>query len=282
MSTLKSFLKLVWNRTLPDSSGFTLVSQAVIVFIGSTALLGGWAAYRDFNMQWRVSNAERQMDQYAHSTMTGLINIFQSSWGAQELASGRSPIWRFAIMEAVKENLGLNSTSEADGHYPYQTDNFFTANQYTFGHSMDGGFVRVSAHPDRGVLINGTYPKWANPRTSWSTYFWRGNARIRPDELSCYDSRDRMQMTSLELDYEFYNDPNVTLAGESGKQLKFGVITIRMVLQYRYRADDIIGLYGDDYIRERVFETKIFPLNHGSQVNSNPFWQQFGVSGQLG
>jgi hypothetical protein len=91
-----------------------------------------------------------------------------------------------------------------------------------------------------------------------------------------------MQMTSLELDYEFYNDPNVTLAGESGKQLKFGVITIRMVLQYRYRADDIIGLYGDDYIRERVFETKIFPLNHGSQVNSNPFWQQFGVSGQLG
>jgi hypothetical protein len=213
--------------------------------------------------------------------MTGLIDILQGSWGSQEIASGRNPIWRFAILEAVKENLGLNSTNEAQGHFPYQNDNYFTSNQFSSGHTMDGGFIRISSHPDRGVLINGTYPKWTvkngNPQ-----YVWRGIGRIRSDELACFDSRDRMQLTSFELDYEFYNDPLVNLAGISGKPLKFGVITIRMVMQYRYRADDVIGLYGDDYIRERVYETKILPLNHGSQVNSNPFWTQFGIPGYLG
>ncbi|MBL0059971.1 MAG: hypothetical protein IPP40_00325 [bacterium] len=129
MSTLKIVLRKAGLVKLSRAAGFTLVSQMLTVFIGSTVLLGGYAAFRDFRMQTRVANAERQMDQYAQSAMTEMVNVLQWSLGGYQVTSGRNPRWRIAIGEFVGENGGLNSTVRLGGHFPYLTDNYFTTGQ---------------------------------------------------------------------------------------------------------------------------------------------------------
>ena len=280
MKRLSRLLALSGLTGLRRATGFTLVSNLVSVFVGATVLLGGWAAYRDFSMQWRVSNAERQMDQYAHSAMTEMVNILQWSCGAHTPnVSGVSNRMTIAIGDFVGENGGLSSTNMKTGHFPYSTDNYFTASRFIKGHSMDGGFINLTYHQDRGILINGLEPAWAKS----DNFVWRGRPlRSGRDALAAFDSRDRMRVTDFSVDFPLISDPYAGYEGDGGTTLRSSVIRIKMVMQYRYRMDDSFGLYGEDYVRERVYETSVNFLNHALAINGNQYFQEFTATGATG
>jgi len=245
-------------------------------------LLGGWAAYRDLTTQWRLANAERQMDQYAHSAMTELINILSMSMGAQPLSSGRNPLWRITIGEFIGENGGLESQNIKQGHFGYLTDHYFTMNQNQAGqeHRMYGGFITLSHSANTGIKINNDEPYWAEDAEQ---FIWRGGRVRDPNrELAAFDRRDRMTVKSFTLDFPLSNDPAAVTDGVAGSSLKFSAIKITLVMQYRYRTTDWTGIYGEDYIRERVYETSVTPLNYGKSIEENPFFKQFVQTGLLG
>ncbi|NUO18721.1 hypothetical protein HUU59_04665 [bacterium] len=280
MSKINQVLRKAGLDNFRRAAGFTLASQAVSVFVAATVLLGGWAAYRDFSMQWRVSNAERQMDQYAQTAMTEMVNLLQWSLGGYQITSGRNPRWRIAIGEQVNENGGLNSIDRAGGHFPYITDNYFTTGQFVNDHKTYGGFVTLSHNIDRGILINEREPYWAG--SAADQWVWSARqARNARTELSAFDQRDRMRVTEFSIDYPLLNDPRATY---EANPLEFtrSTIRIKMVMQYRYRSSDSIGLFGDDYIRERVYETSISPLNWGSAISDNRFYKEFVLTGATG
>lgn len=281
MSLLKYVLRKAGLESLNRAGGFTLVSQVVTVFVGSMVLLGGWAAYRDLSMQWRVANAERQMDQYAQNALGELVNTFQWSMGAYPLASGRNPRWRIAIGEFVGENGGLNSNVVQDGHFPYSDDAYFTLTQTAYDHTMYGGFITLQHNLNRGILINGQVPYWAG--SDANQFIWRGvNPRDEQREYAAFDRRDRMTVTSFSIDYPLATDPVAASEGLNGRELKSSTIKVKMVLQYRYRATDWVGIFGDDYIRERSYETSISPYNHSSSIQDNPFYDNFVLTGYAG
>lgn len=283
MRFLRQVLRMAGLHRLGRASGFTLYQQMIQVFIGSAILLGGWAAYRDLTTQWRLANAERQMDQYAHSAMVELVNTLQWAMGAQPLATGRNPLWRIAIGEFVGENGGLNSQQAALGHFPYLTDNYFTTNQNQPGqeHQMYGGFIQLSHNANRGILINNQEPFWAGREAE--QYIWRGSRLRDPSrELAAFDRRDRMTVKSFTLDFPLATDPAVINEGEGSGRMRFSAIRITLVMQYRYRVTDWAGIYGEDYVRERVYETSVCPLNHAKGVEDNPFFRQFIQSGVMG
>jgi len=281
MKRYSSFLSWSGLSGLQRAAGFTLVSQLLSVFVGATVLLGGWAAYRDFQMQWRVSNAERQMDQYAQSAMQELVNILQWSCGAHtpNVANQADRI-TIAIGDFVGENGGLFSGNNMrTGHFPYATDNYFTASKYIKGHAMNGGFIRVTYHQDRGILINGNEPAWADN----DNYVWRGRPlRNTRDMLAAFDRRDRTRVTEFAVDFPLYNDPYATLEGDGGKTMRSSVIKIKLVMQYRYHMDDTFSVYGEDYVRERVYETSVCFLNHAAAINGNQYFIEFTAAGQTG
>ncbi len=279
MSKLKNVLRKAGLEKLSRAAGFTLVSQMLAVFIGATVLLGGWAAFRDFRMQTRVANAERQMDQYAHSAMTEMVNVLQWSLGGYQVTSGRNPRWRIAIGEFVGENGGLNSTVRSGGHFPYLTDNYFTTGQVAFGHKMYGGFITLSHNADRGIMFNNVEPEWGKRSAEWP-YFWSARqARNAQTDLAAFDQRDRMRVTEFSIDYPLITDPR---ASYETREFTRSSIHIKLVMQYRYRADGSLALYGDDYIRERVYETTISPLNWGKAITDNRFFKEFVVTGLTG
>ncbi|MBK6765905.1 MAG: hypothetical protein IPG71_06120 [bacterium] len=265
------------------ASGFTLYQQMIQVFIGSAILLGGWAAYRDLTVQWRLANVERQMDQYAHSAMGELVNTLQWSVGAQLLSSGRNPLLRIAIGEFIGENGGLNSQEASQGHFPYLTDNYFTTNQNQAGqeHRMYGGFIQLTHNANRGILINNREPYWAGREAE--QYIWRGS-RLRDPvrEMAAFDRRDRMTVKSFTVDFPLDRDPALANEGAGAGRMKYSVMRITLVMQYRYQTTDWTGIYGEDYIRERVYETSVCPLNHGQSIEDNPFFRQFIQSGIMG
>lgn len=282
MSKLKSILRKAGLVKLSRAAGFTLVSQMLTVFIGSTILLGGYAAFRDFRMQTRVANAERQMDQYAHSAMTEMVNVLQWSLGGYQITSGRNPRWRIAIGEFIGENGGLNSTVRSGGHFPYLTDNYFTTGQFVNGHKMFGGFITLSHNADRGIMFNNVEPSWAKRTADWP-YFWSARqARNFQTDLAAFDQRDRMRVTEFSIDYPLITDPRAAYESNRGLEFTRSAIHIKIVMQYRYRTEDSFAIYGDDYIRERVYETTISPLNHGSAITDNRFFKEFIVTGLTG
>lgn len=281
MSKLTNVLRKAGLSSLRRASGFTLVSQVVSVFVGSMVLLGGWAAYRDLSMQWKVANAERQMDQYANNAMGEIINTLQWSMGAYPIASGRNPRWRIAIGEFIGENGGLNSNVVSQGHFPYQNDGYFTLTQAAYQHRMFGGFITLQHTASRGILINGQEPYWAGGDAD--QFIWRGqNPRDEQREFSAFDRRDRMTVSSLSIDFPLATDPAAPNEGAGATALKSAAIRVKLVMQYRYRASDWIGIYGDDYIRERSYETSISPLNHGHSIEDNPYFDEFVQTNVIG
>lgn len=281
MRKLREVLRKVGLNSLKRAAGFTLYEQMIVVFVGSAALLGGWAAFRDFSMQWRVANAERQMDQYAQTAMTEIVNVLQWSLGAYQLSGGRNPTWRIAIGEQVGENNGLNSTNREGGHFPYQTDNYFTMTQFLYNHKTSGGFITLGHQADRGILFNGGQPDWANNRVD--QWVWRGRQARDPQRmLAAFDQRDRMRVIEFSVDYPLVTDPRANYESNYGREFKSSAIKVKIVMQYRYRASEGIGLYGDDYIRERVYETTVSPLNHGSAISDNRFYIDFVRGGGIG
>ncbi|MBL0059972.1 MAG: hypothetical protein IPP40_00330 [bacterium] len=144
---------------------------------------------------------------------------------------------------------------------------------------MFGGFITLSHNADRGIMFNNVEPSWAKRTAEWP-YFWSARqARNSQTDLAAFDQRDRMRVTEFSIDYPLLLDPRGVY---ETREFTRSAIHIKMVMQYRYRADGSFALYGDDYIRERVYETTISPLNWGKAIKDNRFYKEFVVTGLTG
>jgi len=217
--------------------GFTIFHALVAGILASVVMTGTWMAYRDFTMQARVSNADRQMDQYAAATMQELTNMISWSWGGQQVAGGLYPVWKFQ-MKDIEQEFGRFTKYQAIQDL--------------------ANFVTVSFGPTSGILIGRRQPDWAV-----DSYVWRGrlqrNAPI--GYAAAFDRRDGMTMTGMQISFPLVSDP----VHEFLYQHSFVDITIHM--QYRYSSSYATTLYPRAYIHERTFSTRIFMRNWDVETN---------------
>ena len=150
MKYFKMVARLSRNKsglTENSRSDFTLISTMVSFALASVAMFGGWVAFRDFQMQWRIANAERQMDQYAHNAMAELVNVVSWSYGAEQIASGRNMRWRISLdgksARTCRKRRGLGLLS-----YRYPTDMYYLLRE------VNGGRIVISYDRDSGILFD--------------------------------------------------------------------------------------------------------------------------------
>ncbi|RQV96644.1 hypothetical protein EH220_05415 [bacterium] len=238
--------------------GFTLISTMVSFALASVALFGGWVAYRDIQMQWRVANAERQMDQYAHNAMAELVNVLSWSYGAEQIGSGRNMRWQIAMMDQVLENAGQHGSGLLS--YRYRTDMYYLLR------GINGGRINLTYDRDRGILFDRVPPEWAEAsRGNQRQYVWRGSVIRNPrTNLAAFDRRDRMTVVGLELDRSLVNDP---WRDPEKPWDAHAVIGITITMQYKYDATHGVSLFTDEYVRERTYSTKVFCRNYDVPKN---------------
>ena len=246
-------LSLNKSRIRRVQVGFTLISTMVSFALASTAMFGGWIAYRDIQMQWRVANAERQMDQYAHSAMAELVNVMSWSFGAEQTGSGRHTRWRISLMEQALENAGRHGPGLLS--YRYTTDMFYLLR------GVNGGRIDLTFDRDEGILIDREPPEWAvSDRGDRSQYVWRGAVNRSPrTDLAAFDRRDRMTMVGLELDMPLIDDPYIDPLKPWDTHAVMG---IKITMQYRYDAAHGVSIFAEEYVRERTYSTKVFCRNY--------------------
>jgi hypothetical protein len=243
---------------LPKQRGFTLASVTISTLIAGVVLTGAWLGFSDLQVQWRVSNADRVMDQYAASTMQELTNTLSWAWGAKQIQGGsRDPHWKFYLDDIIEEN-GQMERSRWDQYYHIASDRL----------------LELTYRPTGGIYFNNTPPKWAVDRTSW--YVWVGRAGVPRGATRAYDRRDRMTVEGLTIDFNrFPYLPNTTGLPEENLR-RSEVVTVTMVMHYSYNAPYWfqVGtrMYGSRYVRERIYSTQIAMRNW--DVESNYFRDQ--------
>jgi hypothetical protein len=137
---------------------------------------------------------------------------------------------------------------------------------------INGGRIELKSDRDRGILLDGNAPKWAEKSRGRNLqYVWAGQ-RPRTLELAAFDRRDRMTLVGLEMDLPHRNLVNSAVR-------KHSVVQITLTMQYRYDATHGVALFGDDYVRERIYTTKVFCRNW--DVNINPFRDELQASVSL-
>jgi len=229
--------------------GFTLVNTVVASLIAGTITTGTWIAYSDMQVQWRISNAERVMDQYAAATMQELTNDLSWAWGAKEIQGGpRNTKWAFYMDDIMQEN-GLFATWK----YQFGPDN---ALELTF-------------RPAQGILINSMPPKWSAYRTN-SQYLWSGHAGAPLGVQRAIDRRDRMTVEGIQIDFQ---DLKAYFSGtDTTSKKRAEVVMVSMTMHYTYDAPSwyhvAMRLYGDSYIKEREYVTQIAMRNWDVESNS--------------
>ncbi len=230
-------------------SGFTLVSTAVSMMVAGIMLAGGWMSYVSMLRQWKIGNAEREMDQYAAAAMQEFTNDLSWSWAGVPISGGQYTRWKFMFDDQFNENGQFSSK-------PW------------LGRMRDAqNFVVFNYSPSLGILIGGQVPPWAGDR--WHTqYQWSGSAPRR-GQTKAFDRRDRMTVEGFTMDWNLFNRYHPNTIGESNGRK--GVVRVYLTMQYSYhgtfpRSD--VGLYGDLYVRERHYETQISLKNWDSDANS--------------
>jgi hypothetical protein len=260
MSFFKMVARLSRNKSRLQriQVGFTLISTMVSFALASVAMFGGWVAFRDIQMQWRLANAERQMDQYAHNAMAELVNVLSWSYGAEQIAAGRHVQWRIALMDKVLEHAGRQGSGLLS--YRYTTDMYYLLRE------INGGRVVLTFDRDSGILFDRRPPTWAmSERGNHKQYVWRGMATRNPNiHLAAYDRRDRMTMVALELDLPLDDDP---FYDSSEPWDLNSCIGIKITMQYRYDATHGVSIFTDEYVRERTYSTKVFCQNFDMPMN---------------
>jgi hypothetical protein len=167
-------------------------------------------------------------------------------------------VWRFALMEQALENAG--PLGEGLMSYRYRTDQYYLLRQ------KNGGRVLLSHTADRGILFDRQEPQWAvSARGNVSQYVWQGrNVRDPRDQLAAYDRRDRMQMTGFEIELPLVDDPYYDTSKPWDKH---SVVQISITMQYHYNSTSNIGLFPDEYVRERTYTTKVLCRNWDVKEN---------------
>lgn len=230
-----------------SQSGFTLVGTAISAIIGTGILAGAWVAYTDMMIQWRVSHAERIMDQYAAAAMQELTNDLCWSWGAKQIQGGWvNPRWKFYFDDRIEE--------------------YGSMDLWKYNRGADK-MIEITYRPTSGILINNVPPSWARDRFT-DYYVWAGRSYAPRGYTNTMDRRDRMTVESILFDWEeFGSFPS----NEESALKRQGVMVIKMTMHYTYRptnwAEKATHLYGRNYVRERKYETKIFMRNWDVDTN---------------
>jgi hypothetical protein len=225
--------------------GFTLVSMAITSILAGVVLLGGWVAYRSMTIQMKVAAADRQMDQYASSTFQELTNLLGWGWDAVQIQGGsRNPVWKFRF-------------------YDQSTPGLDFARSWRYGSRLQDSLMTLSYTPTRGVLLSRREPIWVGSGRSGQYVFTGRSPRFLQTNLM--GRWDRMTVQGLTMDYV-----RPTYDHEHYKRL--GTVDITLTLQYRYHPPTagrgLIGLFENDYVRERTYKTSVFMRNW--DVKSNP------------
>ncbi|HEY3294707.1 MAG TPA: hypothetical protein VGL38_04680 [bacterium] len=231
------------------ASGFTIVSTAVSVAVAGIMLAGGWMSYASMLRQWKIGNAEREMDQYAAAAMQELTNDLSWSWGGIQIEGGpRNTRWKFMFDDQFEENGQMGNSR--------------------FGRMRDyNKFVTFSYNPNSGILIGGRVPPWAGDNRH-SQYRFIGTAPHR-GEVRSFDRRDRMTVEGLTM--EFNRFPWYRTNTIEDQIRRQGVVEISMTMQYTYRGtfpNSDMGLYGNYYVRERQYSTQVSLKNWDTDGNA--------------
>lgn len=231
--------------------GYTLISTAISFTIAGICIAGAWIAYSGMQVQWKVGNADRIMDQYAHSAMQELTNVLSWSWGGEQITGGRTPRWKFRMDDIISEH------GQMDRGWTYRRD-------------LDK-MIFLSHSPRRGILINDNEPRWAQDIRGTNWFQWSGS-RPGVNEINVVDQRDRITLEAVT--YEFNPFARYGRPRDATSRVKQeGVLEVHMTFHYRYSGGAWRGrgtrLYGDSYVREREFETQIAMRNW--DVVSNPY-----------
>ena len=231
-------------------SGFTFASTTISLIIAGVVLTGAWLAYSDLQVQWRVANADRMMDQYAAASMQELTNTFCWSWGAKQIQGGnRDPRWKFYMDDIVAE------------HGPMALWKY---------HLGPDNLLELTYRPTSGILLNSTTPTWAADRLG-SSYMWIGRGGAPRGVVRSFDRRDRMTVESLRIDFNYF--PYLSnAAGRPNENLRRSqVVTVTLVMHYTYNAPYWFQMgtrmYGPSYVRERTYSTQIAMRNWDVETN---------------
>lgn len=235
-------------------AGFTIYEVALTTIIAGTLLTGGWIAFGDMRVQWKVANADRMMDQYAHAAMQEMTNLFSWCWGAQQIQGGPySTRWKFVMDDRIQEHGSMDLWEATHYNLP------------------PGGYLELTFSPTRGILFNGIPPRWAQDRNV-NQYLWFGSAP-RLYAINSFDRRDRMTMESLQLEMSTYPEFPAQLGDSAAAIARRNVVKITMNMHYRYSAPNWgrrgTRIFADRYVRERLYETRVYMRNW--DVESNPF-----------
>lgn len=233
--------------------GFTIYELALTTIIAGTLLTGAWIAFGDMRVQWKVANADRMMDQYAHAAMQEMTNLFSWCWGAQAIQGGpRSTRWKFVMNDRIEEHGSMN---------------LWEARHYNL---PPGGYLELTFAPTRGILFNGFPPRWAQDRNV-NQYLWSGSSP-RLFSTNAFDRRDRMTMEALTLEMSTYPDFPISYSDSSAAIARRNVVKIKMVMHYRYTAPNWgrrgTRIFADRYVRERSYESMVYMRNWDVESNS--------------
>ncbi|MBI5059612.1 hypothetical protein HZB60_07535 [candidate division KSB1 bacterium] len=240
--TQDSGMPAVRSRRRRDA-GFTFVSTAITTIMAGVVLLGGWVAYRSFTMQIKVANADRQMDQYAQSTFLELTNLMGWGWDAVQIQGGsRNPIWKVRFYDRGSPGTDF-------------------ARNWRYGGRLQDSLMTITYRASRGILLGGREPLWYGSGRSEQFVFT--GQRPRHDEIATMGRYDRITVEGFTMDYvRPSHDLNLR---------KLGSVDISMTLQYRYRppgrGDGLFGLFEQEYVRERTYQTSVFMRNWDTSVN---------------
>jgi hypothetical protein len=232
--------------------GYTIVSLTVTTLTAGIMIAGGWMSYASFQRQWKIANAERMMDQYAHSAMKELTNDLSWAWGAYQVSGGYvNPRWRIYMEDIISEYGSMDL-------WKYRREGFVEGKRY----------IMVSYRPNLGILINDVPPKWAGDLYHKS-FLWTGTEAGR-GQIKAFDQRDHMSVEAFQLDFNRHLEYPVALGNPTDILKRQSTVKIRMVMHYSYNAGDgYTGLYGGSYVRERVYETQVSMRNW--DVERNPY-----------
>jgi len=245
-----------------DQRGMTLMSTTMGVFIGIIALGGGWMALDSYKQYWKVAAAERVMDQYGAAAMQELTNLLCWSWGADPGPSGgHSTRWYFVMDDVIEENGPMQL-------FEYRRDR--------------NNMLQVSFASTRGLLINGSPPKWAEDRYR-SYYQWMGSRPSR-GRVKDLNQHDRMTMESMTFELPDFAQFQIDQTDILARIRRHQVVKVEFVMQYWHDDTSPMSFRlfgGDSYIRERKFSTFINMRNW--DVERNPFRDvQMGLGSSSG
>jgi len=241
------------ERPSRRASGYTLVSMVVTVVVAAIVLTGAWMTYIGYQAQWKVSNADRMMDQYAAASMQEMTNLLSWSWGAKEISGGRFLRWKFLIDDQVQSA---------------QTMSVWESTHY---HRDVEHFVELTYNPSQGILFNGQPPRWVRDNGVNTGYQWGGKPPVSgsghgPGFGRIMDARDRITLESMTVDINDFRDAGFVPSQEDQARLQM-VLKVEIVMHYTSFNPTYFGLYSRGYVRERRYSTEIAMRNWDVEHN---------------